>query len=100
MNRKHSVCLAVLLAGAVSAAGAAAQSFEADVAPLVETSCLTCHGPRTATPLDISGLGHDLSDRATFRAWERIHDRVANGEMPPAGVRRPTRRSSRPPSRR
>ena len=87
MNRTLSVCLAALLAGAAS--GAAAQSFEADVAPLVEASCLTCHGPRTATPLDISGLGHDLSDRATFRAWERIYERVEDGEMPPRGVRRP-----------
>jgi hypothetical protein len=87
MSRTHSVCFAVLLAGAAS--GASAQSFEADVAPLVEASCLTCHGARTTTPLDISGLGHDLGDRATFRAWERIHDRVASGEMPPPGVRRP-----------
>ena len=87
MNRTLSVCLAVLLAGAAS--GAAAQSFEADVAPLVETSCMTCHGARTATPLDIGSLGHDLTDRATFRAWERIYERVESGEMPPRGVRRP-----------
>ena len=85
MNRTLSVCLAVLLAGTASAA----QSFQADVQPLVETSCLTCHGARTATPLDIGSLGHDLTDRATFRAWERIYERVENGEMPPRGVRRP-----------
>ena len=88
MNRTLSVCLAAPLAGFV-AGGAAGQSFETDVAPLVETSCLACHGPRTATPLDIGSLGHDLSDRATFRAWERIYERVENGEMPPRGVRRP-----------
>ena len=88
MNRTFSVCLGVLLAGAASG-GAAAQSFEADVAPLVEASCMTCHGPRTATPLDIGSLGHDLADRATFRAWERIYERVESGEMPPRGVRRP-----------
>ena len=88
MNRTLLVCLGMLLTGA-AAGGAAAQSFEADVAPLVETSCLTCHGPRTATPLDIGSLGHDLTDRAVFRAWERIYERVENGEMPPRGVRRP-----------
>ena len=88
MNRTSSACLALLLAGVVSS-GAAAQSFEAEVAPLVETSCMTCHGPRTATPLDIGSLGHDLTDRATFRAWERIYGRVESGEMPPRGVRRP-----------
>ncbi len=88
MKRTHSVCLGLLLAG-VASGGAAAQSFEADVAPLVETSCMTCHGARTATPLDITSLGQDLTDRATFRAWERIYERVENGEMPPRGVRRP-----------
>ncbi len=88
MKRTHSVCLGLLLAGFASG-GAAAQSFEADVAPLVETSCMTCHGARTATPLDIARLGHDLTDCATFRAWERIYERVENGEMPPRGVRRP-----------
>ena len=88
MNRTSSACLALLLAGVVSS-GAAAQSFEAEVAPLVETSCMTCHGARTATPLDIGSLGHDLTDRATFRAWERIYGRVESGEMPPRGVRRP-----------
>ena len=88
MKRSHSVCLGLLLAGFASG-GAAAQSFEAGVAPLVETSCMTCHGARTATPLDIASLGHDLTDRATFRAWERIYERVENGEMPPRGVRRP-----------
>ena len=88
MKRTHSVCLGLLLAG-VASGGAAAQSFEADVAPLVETSCMTCHGARTATPLDMTSLGQDLTDRATFRAWARIYERVENGEMPPPGVRRP-----------
>ena len=88
MNRERSVCLAVLLASA-AAGDAAGRPFAADVAPLVETSCMACHGARTATPLDIGSLGHDLSDRATFRAWERIYERVENGEMPPRGVRRP-----------
>ena len=88
MNRRRTPFLALLLSGLVPGTPAA-QSFQADVVPLVETSCLTCHGARTATPLDIGSLGHDLSDRATFRAWERIYERVENGEMPPRGVRRP-----------
>ena len=83
----------VLLAGLVLAglvpAGAVAQSFEADVRPLVEKSCMACHGARTVTPLDIGSLGHDLSDRDTFRAWERIYERVHDGEMPPRNARQP-----------
>ena len=44
---------------------------------------------RTVTPLDIGSLGYDLTDRDTFRAWERIYERVEQGEMPPAAARRP-----------
>ena len=88
MERMLSACAALLFAGLVPAA-AAAQSFEEDVRPLVETSCLACHGARTVTPLDVGSLGHDLSDRGTFRAWERIHERVRSGEMPPRGAPRP-----------
>ena len=87
MNRSRTFCLALLLAGLVPAA--AAQSFEADVRPLVETSCLACHGARTVTPLDIGSLGYDLSDRETFGAWERIYERVHDGEMPPRTARQP-----------
>ena len=90
--RLHRAWRALLLAGCVSAAAAgpaAAQSFEADVTPLVETSCLACHGDRTVTPLNLARLGFDLTDRATYRAWERVYERVENGEMPPAAVPRP-----------
>ncbi len=88
MKRRISACVALALAGLVPGA-AGAQSFEADVAPLVTSSCLVCHGPRTVTPLDIGSLGHDLTDRDTFRAWERIWERVAAGEMPPRTAPRP-----------
>ena len=68
---------------------ASAQSIRADVTPLIETSCIACHGERTVTPLNLAQLGFDLTDRETFRAWERVYERVESGEMPPAAVRRP-----------
>ena len=68
---------------------ASAQSFEADVAPLVERSCLACHGDRTVTPLNLARLGFDLGDRETYRAWERVYERLEKGEMPPAAARPP-----------
>ena len=85
------MCLALLIPGFVPG-GAGAGSFEADVTPLFEASCLTCHVGTEQTPLDLTALGHDLADRETFRLWERIFDRVTEGEMPPAGARRPARR--------
>ena len=102
VGQLRRACFALLLAGCVPAATAAAagaaaagkgqaaaQSLEAEVTPLVETSCLACHGDRTVTPLNLARLGFDLTDRATYRAWERVYERVENGEMPPAAVARP-----------
>ena len=63
--------------------------FYAAVEPLVDRSCIRCHGNRTATPLSMTSLSRDLSDQATFRTWRRIHDRVKNGEMPPPAAPRP-----------
>ncbi|HEX5106037.1 MAG TPA: DUF1592 domain-containing protein, partial [Pirellulaceae bacterium] len=34
--------------------------------------------------LELKTLGTDLDDQALFAKWERIHDRVLAGEMPPA----------------
>ena len=81
--------LAVLLAAALAPGAASAQSLEADVTPLLETSCLQCHGPRTVTPLNLDELGFDLTDHATFRKWQQVYERVEKGEMPPPAARRP-----------
>ena len=83
MHQPRSVLLALVMSGLVPGV-ASAQLFEADVTPLVESSCLRCHGPRTATPLNLSELDFDLSDHDTFRAWEKVYTRVSRGEMPPA----------------
>ena len=88
MHQPRSVLLALVVSGLVPGV-ASAQSFEADVAPLVESSCLRCHGPRTATPLNLSELGYDLKDDATFRAWEQVYTRVSRGEMPPEAAPKP-----------
>lgn len=83
----------VLLVPAVSAQETAepteAAGFFEGVAPLVDRSCIRCHGNRTATPLSITRLSNDLTDARTFRTWQRIHDRIANGEMPPPEAPKP-----------
>lgn len=73
----------------VSTGLASAQSFLSDVQPLIEGSCISCHDSSTQTRLDFDSLGHDLTDPDTFRMWERIYDRVGNGEMPPSSRPRP-----------
>ena len=68
---------------------AAAQSIQVDVATLVEVSCIHCHDAGTETGLNFEALAFDLSDRETFRRWERVFDRIDAGEMPPASEDRP-----------
>jgi mono/diheme cytochrome c family protein len=47
-------------------------------------SCLDCHaGEFAEAGLDLTALGHDLSEPETRDTWIRIHDRVRDGEMPP-----------------
>ena len=65
------------------------QAFEADLQPLVQKYCIACHTGTVLAPLDMTGLGHDLGDPATYRTWVRIYDRLENGEMPPVGALRP-----------
>ena len=65
------------------------QAFEADLQPLVQKYCIACHTGTVLAPLDMTGLGHDLGDPATYRTWVRIYERLENGEMPPAGALRP-----------
>ncbi len=88
MNGMRLPLLAVLVCSLASGV-ASAQSFDAGVSPLVKTSCLRCHGDRTATPLNLARLGFDLTDHETFRAWEKVYERLEKGEMPPAAAPQP-----------
>jgi hypothetical protein len=85
MSRVIGLTLLVVLASG----SAAAQSFELHVAPLIESSCLRCHGERTVTPLSLAALDYDLTDHDTLRIWEHVYERLARGEMPPATAPQP-----------
>ncbi len=64
--------------------------FQDQLDGFFEAHCYDCHdGDVTKGGLDLLGLGDDLTDAAVFAKWERIYDRVARGEMPPAKKPRP-----------
>ena len=69
--------------------GGGAGGPAAAVDRLVRDACADCHGEFTETGLDLTALGSDLTDAATFRRWERVLDRVGKGEMPPEEADRP-----------
>ncbi|MDB4614598.1 DUF1592 domain-containing protein [bacterium] len=80
----------VLFITIFAASAAVADEFDVTPAkPLFDSSCITCHDASTDTPLNLKSLSNDLSDAETFRTWEKIHDRVARGEMPPASELQP-----------
>ena len=56
---------------------------------LSEASCIACHDGSDANGFDASQLTDDLSDRANFDVWQKVHDQIASGAMPPAEADRP-----------
>ena len=64
-------------------------AFEAEMRPLLDSSCMACHSNQVLSSLDLTKMGFDLSEPAAFRVWERVYDRVRRGEMPPAPMPAP-----------
>ncbi|MBM41397.1 MAG: hypothetical protein CL483_05660 [Acidobacteria bacterium] len=89
MARFHRAGLAAVCLLGMTTAATSGQPLEDDVGPLVRESCVRCHGVRTVTPLNLVDLGYDLSDRETFRTWEKVYERLERGEMPPSTAPRP-----------
>ena len=99
MKRTHRLFLflpvAVLsLSGIADVLGAPPESPTAEAmrqtfAKLSDVSCIACHDGSEANGFDASELTNDLSDPANLSMWEKVHDRVASGEMPPSDADRP-----------
>jgi len=55
-----------------------------------EKHCYDCHDADTQKGnLDLTALPAKLDDANTFNTWMKVHDRVRDGEMPPAKKPRP-----------
>jgi len=70
---------------------ASAADFGGDLLPFFEKHCLECHDDLTAKGgLDLqAALDQGLEGTGPVHLWTRIHDRVRDGEMPPAKQPRP-----------
>jgi len=52
--------------------------------------CFDCHDDLTKKGgLDLTGLKAEFTDPPTFATWVKVHDAMANGEMPPKKKPRP-----------
>jgi hypothetical protein len=76
----------LLAAGLLALRGtpSAAATPEADFRGFLENHCLECHDSSAKKGgLDLDTLPLTTDDPEHFRLWERAHDRIAAGEMPP-----------------
>lgn len=64
---------------------ASGDDFRRQLQPFLARHCNDCHADGAEEGgLSFDSVGGELSDAATFARWERIFDRVVDGEMPPA----------------
>lgn len=81
--------IAIVLWGMLGIGGAWADSFRADVEPLIRDSCIACHDSDTETGLNFETLPDDLSDAHAMGTWQRVFDQATSGRMPPKSEPRP-----------
>lgn len=82
------VCL-IALSASCAAAGAALPGASSG---FLERRCLDCHdGDVSKGGLNLADLKFDPSDSSNFKIWQRVFERVRDGEMPPAGKPRPAK---------
>lgn len=83
------VALALLLAALVAPSPAQSHPQWAELAPLLDRSCLECHGgDATKGEFDLGGAAPDPAAR--LWAIARVRERVRTGEMPPPDAEAPT----------
>ena len=81
----RSRCLTIVLLILTGIAPAAfAEAPPADIAELLSWSCTGCHDSDSKEgDLDLESLALELDEPDNFHLWERVFDRVRDGEMPP-----------------
>ena len=76
----------VMMAGSVAAAhaGDAATVFAKDIKPLLETHCVSCHGPmKRKAGVDLSLISDEAGVQRDRSTWRKVVDQLASKEMPP-----------------
>src|SRR5690606_14731851 len=74
----------------VGASGASAD-FEAEIRPIIEAHCVSCHNPdKLKGDLNIDRFQSQAMAVDSLAIWQRIAKRVESGEMPPSSQPQPT----------
>ena len=84
MSRRVSGLLLAAVLFALAVVAPAAAAADARLRSFLENHCLECHDSSAKKGgLDLDTLPMTMDDPEHFRLWERVHDRIAAGEMPP-----------------
>jgi mono/diheme cytochrome c family protein len=92
VNKSILICCGTLLLAHVSPADTGALSndeaappiYEKRVRPFIRTFCMDCHGEDNAKAgLRLDLLKPEVATPGQFAAWLKVHDKLAEGEMPP-----------------
>ena len=84
MSRRVSGLLLAAVLFALGVVAPAAAAADARLRSFLENHCLECHDSSVKKGgLDLDTLPITMDDPEHFRLWERVHDRIAAGEMPP-----------------
>ena len=84
MSRRSFGLLLGSLLVALPVAPVMALAADASLRGFLESHCLECHDSSAKKGnLDLDTLPLRMDDPEHFRLWERVHDRIAAGEMPP-----------------
>ncbi len=68
----------------------ASSSLSAELTPFLADHCFDCHDDATQKGgLNLETLAQDFDDAGNIGTWIKVHDRLANGEMPPKKKNRP-----------
>ncbi|WP_166819685.1 DUF1592 domain-containing protein [Thalassoroseus pseudoceratinae] len=68
-----------------------ADSYPAEISPILKQYCLDCHGPDLAEGnLRVDQLTQDFSDRDNALAWIEVRNQINLGQMPPDGEPKPS----------
>lgn len=91
MARAASYCgFACILMLLPSERAAAEETVLAKATAFFEQRCLDCHsGDGAEAGLKLDQLSQNLDERKTFLLWNKIHDKVERGEMPPVSAAQP-----------
>lgn len=90
VNHQQSATLRLCGLLLIGLAPAGAAEPPPGTAPFLEQYCFDCHDSDMARgDLDLTNLAFDPESPGNLDRWALVHDRVANGEMPPPGKPQP-----------